>query len=164
MTYAAQKRQENHERDNSVATEAVLPPTVFIVDDYDLLREALSWLMEANGFAVELFRGGEEFLARYDPQRPGCLLLDVQMPGMGGLDVLEDLRRRGSTLPVILMSGSCLPDTLARASRAGIVDFLEKPFSDQMLLRRIRQAIGLDRRERRAPEANGQSPRRAHKR
>jgi len=149
------------ERSDQTAAAAEEPPpaTIFIVDDYVFVREGLRWLLEGYGFSVRTYASGAEFLADYDPGQPGCLVLDVIMPGMGGIALLDEMRVRGMALPVILMSGSRGPAAAPNATPPEVLDFLEKPFSDQVLLRRIRQALALDARRRRsAPKS--QRPRR----
>lgn len=84
----------------------------------------------------------------YKPEEPGCLLLDVRMPGLSGLDLQEELRRRGAPPPIIIMTGHARVPMAVRALKGGAIDFIRKPFSDQSLLERIRQAIDLDRRTR----------------
>ncbi len=120
-------------------------PKVFVVDDDHALRESLRWLVQSLGLAVEVFANAEDFLAAYDCTQPGCLVLDVRLPGISGLNLQDQLAARGLSLPVILITGHAEFSTAVRGLRAGAVDFLEKPFSDQELLDRIREAIGADR-------------------
>lgn len=118
--------------------------TVFIVDDHGGLRKSLAFLVESAGFRAEVFASAEAFLEHDQPERPGCLILDLQMPGMSGLQLLEVLAGRGDCRPVIMISAHGDVPTAVRALKTGAVDFLQKPFKDQELLERIRQAIGLD--------------------
>ena len=122
--------------------------TVFVVDDDAELRESLGWLLESAGLRVKSYSTAQEFLAQYKSEEPGCLLLDVRMPGLSGLDLQEELRRRGVPPPIIIMTGHARVPMAVRALKGGAIDFIRKPFSDQSLLERIRQAIDLDRRTR----------------
>jgi len=129
-----------------VATE----PTVFIVDDDAAMRDSLRWLLESVGLSAETFGTAEEFLRAYAPQRPGCLVLDVRMPGMSGLSLQDTLVGRKVRLPIIIVTGYAEVPTAVRALKTGAVDFLQKPFSDDVLLERVRLAIELDREARAA--------------
>jgi len=122
--------------------------TVIVVDDDADLRESLGWLFESAGLRFKSYSTAQEFLTDYKPEEPGCLLLDVRMPGLSGLDLQEELRRRGVTPPIIMMTGHAKVPMAVRALKGGAIDFIQKPFSDQVLLERIRQAIDLDRRTR----------------
>lgn len=122
--------------------------TVFVVDDDADLRESLGWLFESAGLRFKSYSTAQEFLTDYKPEEPGCLLLDVRMPGLSGLDLQEELRRRGVPPPIIIMTGHARVPMAVRALKGGAIDFIQKPFSDQSLLERIRQAIDLDRRTR----------------
>lgn len=119
-------------------------PTVFIVDDDAAVREYLTWLIESVGLTVEGYPAARAFLDGYDPERPGCLLLDVRMPGMSGIELQEELVARRIALPIIMMTGYAEIPMAVRVIRAGALDFIQKPFSDQVLLERIRDAIELD--------------------
>jgi two-component system, LuxR family, response regulator FixJ len=123
-------------------------PTVFVVDDDPAMRQSLRWLIESVNVGVETYATAQDFLAAYDPDRPGCLVLDVRMPGMGGLDLQAELARREIEVPVIIITGYAEVPTAVRALKAGALDFIEKPFSDQLLLDRIQQAIASDRQAR----------------
>jgi RNA polymerase sigma factor (sigma-70 family) len=123
-------------------------PTVFVVDDDPAMRQSLRWLIESVNVAVETYAAAQDFLAAYDPNRPGCLVLDVRMPGMGGLDLQAELARREIEVPVIIITGYAEVPTAVRALKSGALDFIEKPFSDQLLLDRIQQAIASDRQAR----------------
>jgi len=122
--------------------------TVFVVDDDADLRESLGWLFQSAGLRVKSYSTAQEFLTDYKPEEPGCLLLDVRMPGLSGLDLQEELRRRGVPPPIIMMTGHARVPMAVRALKGGAIDFIQKPFSDQELLERIHQAIDLDRRTR----------------
>lgn len=119
-------------------------PTVFVVDDDPDVRKALRWLIEGIGLDVELYTNGREFLDTYDPSRPGCLVLDVRMPGLSGVELQEELKARGGEIPVIMITGFGDVPTAVRAMRSGAVDFIEKPFSDQVLLDKIQRSIEQD--------------------
>ena len=124
--------------------------TVFVVDDNVGVRKSLRALLESAGFAVETYASGEEFLAAYDPERPGCLVLDVRLRHGSGLDVQDELRRRKTALPIIVLTGHGNVPTSVRALKAGAVDFLQKPAPPKVLLERVRAAIETDRQARAA--------------
>ena len=119
-------------------------PTVFVVDDDRAMRESLSWLLDSVGLRVRSYATAADFLAEHDPAQPGCLVLDVRMPGMSGLDLQAELARRGVELPTIVITGHAEVSMAVRAVKAGALDFIEKPFSDQLLLDRVRQALEVD--------------------
>lgn len=118
-------------------------PVVFVVDDDDAVRTSLRWLLESVGHPVEVFRNGREFLDSHDPEQPGCLLLDIRMPQMGGFELQEVLRATSPELPILFLSGHGTIPMSVRAMRAGAFDFIEKPFSDQALLDRVQDAVNL---------------------
>lgn len=122
--------------------------TVFVVDDNVGVRKSLRALLESAGLAVETYASGEEFLAVYDPQRPGCLVLDVRLRHSSGLDLQDDLHRRKATLPIIVLTGHGNVPTSVRALKAGAVDFLQKPVPPKLLLERVHAAIDSDRKAR----------------
>jgi two-component system response regulator FixJ len=124
--------------------------TVFVVDDNVAVRKSLRALLESAGMAVETYASSEEFLAAYDPERPGCLVLDVRLRHGSGLDLQDELRRRKVMLPIIVLTGHGNVPTSVRALKAGAVDFLQKPASPKLLLERISAAIDLDRQAREA--------------
>lgn len=115
--------------------------TVYIVDDDPAMRHSLAWLIGTLGVPVETFASGEAFLGVIRPDRPGCLVTDVRMPGMSGLELQDTLARCGSLLSVIVISGHADVPMAARAFRAGAVDVIEKPFNDQVLLDRVHEAL-----------------------
>jgi FixJ family two-component response regulator len=117
---------------------------VYIVDDHDGMRVSLRFLIESAGYPVETFASATEFLADYRPDRPGCLVLDMRMPGMSGLELLEELSARGDMRPAIMITGYGSVPTAVRALKAGAIDFLEKPFHDEELLDRIHHCLQLE--------------------
>jgi two-component system response regulator FixJ len=131
-------------------------PTVFVVDDDPAMRASLRWLIESVGLSVRTYATAQEFLGCYEPGVPGCLVLDVRMPGMSGLDLQAELAARQINLPVLIITGYAEVPVAVRAMKAGAFDFIEKPFSDQTLLDRIRKAIAIDRKARRAQEERAQ--------
>lgn len=120
------------------------PPTVFIVDDKADVRASVSLLVRSAGLAVETFATANNFLQACSREQPGCVVLDVRMPEMNGLTAQQQMLERGITLPVIFISGHGDISMAVRAVRAGALDFLEKPFSDQALLDCVRKALGID--------------------
>ncbi len=123
-------------------------PTVFIVDDDAAIRRSLRFLIESVGLKAEAYSSAEEFLDACDPQRPGCLVADLRMPGMSGLQLQEQLQARGVDLPVIIITAYAEVPMAVRAMKRGALDFVEKPFSDQELLERVSKGIELDRQKR----------------
>jgi len=116
-------------------------PTVFVVDDDKNILVALRFLLEAEDLNVETYASAETFLNSYDKQKPGCLLLDLRMPGMNGLELQKLLSARGIELPIIIISGQGDKLMTLRALEAGAIDVFEKPFDDQALLQRIHTAL-----------------------
>jgi FixJ family two-component response regulator len=119
-------------------------PTVFVIDDDPAVRQSVCWLVESAGRHVEAFDSAESFLDSFSPDRRGCIVTDVRMPGLGGLQLQETLRQGGHMIPVIIMTAYGDVSTAVRAMKAGAVDFLEKPYSDQALLDLIDEAIRRD--------------------
>jgi FixJ family two-component response regulator len=124
-------------------------PTVYIVDDDQATRKSLRWLVETLGVQVQTFHCAVSFLDAYDAAQPGCLVLDMMMPGMNGLELQRELLDRGIEIPVIVLTGYGDVPTAVRALKNGAVEFLEKPFNDDVLLEQIRLALMLDGRRRR---------------
>lgn len=114
---------------------------VYVVDDDQGLLDSTVWLLESVGLRALPFTSGRAFLDACDPTLPACVLLDVRMPGMGGLNVQEELRARGIDLPVIFVSGHADVPIVVRAFKAGACDFIEKPFNEQLLLDSVQQAL-----------------------
>jgi FixJ family two-component response regulator len=123
---------------------------VYVVDDDAELRDYLRWVLEPTGFEVRTFENAQAFLDAYDAGRPGCLITDLRMPGLSGLDLQAELAARQIHLPLIMMSAFAEVSSAVRAMREGAVDFLEKPFDAQHLLERVRAAVEADRSDRRA--------------
>ena len=123
-------------------------PTVFVVDDDPGIRDSARWLLESVGLRVETYDSAQAFLDAYVATRAGCLILDVRLPGMNGLDLLDALRERGATLPVIVVTAFGEVHSTVRAMKGGAIDVMEKPTRDQVLLDRVHQALELDRRTR----------------
>jgi two-component system, LuxR family, response regulator FixJ len=129
-------------------------PTVFVVDDDPSALRAVCFLLECNAWKVEGFSSADEFLRAWSPDRHGCLLLDVRMPGMSGLELQAALTRDGVCFPIIMMSGYGDVATCSQAFRAGAVDFLEKPSDQKVLLSRILEAVERDAKRRIAQADN----------
>ncbi|MCU7904800.1 MAG: response regulator transcription factor [Candidatus Thiodiazotropha sp. (ex Epidulcina cf. delphinae)] len=123
-------------------------PTVFVVDDDQAMRNSLKWLIESVSMQVETFESADAFIRSYYPGRSGCLLLDVRMPGMSGLELQEYLQVNRIAIPVIIITGHGDVPMAVRAMKAGAVDFIEKPFNDELLLESIRHAMALDVKQR----------------
>jgi len=123
-------------------------PTVFVVDDDDAVRGSLRLLLKSVGISAVAYASAPEFLASYDAEQPGCIVLDVRMPGMSGLELQEQLNRRGAMIPVIFITGHGDIPMAVEAMQQGAFDFLQKPFRDQELLDRIQRALARDRENR----------------
>ena len=128
---------------------ALPSPTVFVVDDYAPVRSSISRLLRAAGFAVAAFASAEEFLAQYNPHIPGCLVLDLAMPAVNGLELQRILAETGSVLPIIFLTSHGDIAKSVQAMKHGASDFLTKPVNDEDLLAAIRVAIEKDRALRR---------------
>lgn len=122
-------------------------PTVFIIDDDSSVRDAVSLLLRTDGLNVAAFASAAAFLEAVTVQQPGCLVLDVRMPGMSGLDLQKQLQARGFGMPILFMTGHGDVPMAIRAMKAGAFDFLEKPFQGAKLLERVREALALDARQ-----------------
>jgi len=122
--------------------------TVFIVDDDPSFRDSLQFLLGSVGLEARVFSSARDFLDAADPEAPGCLLLDVRMPGMSGLDLQNELAKAKISLPIIFITGHGTVPMSVRAMKAGAVDFLEKPFDEHDLLKAVHQAIEQDRKAR----------------
>ncbi len=122
--------------------------TVFVVDDDKDLRTSLGWLLRNAGWTVETFESAHDFLREYDAQ-PGCLILDVRMPEMSGPELQQELKRRGSGIPIIIMSAHADVPVAVRTIQDGALDLIEKPFNRDVLFERVEQAMELDKSRRR---------------
>jgi FixJ family two-component response regulator len=129
---------------------------VFIIDDDPLYRASTERLVRSVGFSVQSFQSARDFVGSRRPNLPSCLILDVRLPGLSGLDLQRELAEAGVHLPIIFVTGYGDIPMSVQAMKAGAVEFLTKPFRDQVLLDAIRQAIERDRvaRQQRAREAN----------
>jgi FixJ family two-component response regulator len=123
--------------------------TIFVIDDDQAMRSSLRRLLERVGFAVATYANAHAFLEAYDPTQPGCVLLDIRMPGMSGLELQQKLAEQGVRTPVIIISAHGDVEKAVRAMRAGAVDFIKKPYKGKELLARVREALELDARVRR---------------
>ncbi|MFG0248022.1 MAG: response regulator transcription factor [Phycisphaeraceae bacterium JB051] len=128
-----------------------IKPTVFVVDDDAAVRESMAWLIESHGYDVQIFGSAQTFLDVYQPYMVGCIVLDVRMPGMDGLQLQNLLHEQGCVLPTIFVTGHAEVPIAIAAIRSGGFDFLEKPFDDDVLLERIEQALALDAQSRDDP-------------
>jgi RNA polymerase sigma factor (sigma-70 family) len=123
-------------------------PTVFIVDDDPSHRDSLQFLLESAGMEARCFSSARDFLDGADPDTPGCILLDVKMPGISGLDLQKQLANRSISLPIIFITGHGTVPMSVRAMKAGALDFLQKPFDEQDLFQAIHHAMERDRQAR----------------
>lgn len=118
-----------------------LKQRVYIIDDDDAVRDAMSMLLDSDSIAHSSYRSADEFLGQYNADQRGCLVLDIRMPGITGLELQTRLKQMGSTLPIIFMTGHGDVPMAVEAMRQGAVDFMRKPISEDDLLERIRQAL-----------------------
>jgi len=121
-----------------------LPATVFIVDDDEAVRDSLRLLLKSIGLPVRTLASAQEFLPSYDVRQPGCLVLDIRMPGMSGLELQQQLNVRGATIPVVFITGHGDIPMAVEAMQHGAFDFLQKPFRDQDLIDRVQRALERD--------------------
>jgi FixJ family two-component response regulator len=143
-------------RQPSEPVTSISRPTVFVVDDDETTRNAMRDLLASVGHRVETFASGEAFLGSYRPGRPGCLVADIVMPGISGLELQEKLNAAGIALPVVVITGRREVPLAVRAMRAGAVDFLEKPVRNQILLNSIQRALDQGRRSKVATGAKAE--------
>lgn len=113
---------------------------VYVVDDDEALRDSVRWLLESTGYRIAAYSTAERFLAAYKPGCAACLVLDVRMPGLTGLELQQELNRRGETLPIIFITGHGTVPMAVSAVKSGAFHFLEKPFKDAQLLALIEEA------------------------
>ena len=126
--------------------------TIYVIDDDRLARESLMWLIESAHLPVKVFDRGLSFLDHYEQGVPGCVLLDVRMPDINGMELHARLKERGATIPVIIVTGHADVPMAVRAMKAGAYDFIEKPYNDALILERVQSAIAFDKDNRRNQE------------
>ena len=136
-----------------------MTPTAYVVEDDESIRTLWTWLMESNGIAVRTFNSAPEFIAEYQSGAPGCLVLDLRLPGMSGLELQEHLKRNQIDIPIIFVTAHGDVRTAVTAIKEGAVDFIEKPFSYRQALSIVEKAFQRDaeNRERRARHAHAAS-------
>ena len=129
---------------------------IHVVDDDEALRDSMTWMLEGNNYKVATYESADAFLRVISPVMVGCVVLDVRMPGMSGLELFEELGRRGCSLPVVFITGHGDVPMAVSALKKGAVDFIEKPFSEADMLRLIEQCLTLERgnRDKRLQEAD----------
>ena len=132
------------------ATQVSVEPMVFYVDDDDAMCKSIRFLIESVSLQIKTFSSAKDFLDKYVPGTPGCLLLDVRMPEMSGLELQEQLSKRNIEIPIIFITGHGDVPMATRAMKAGAVEFLTKPFNDQALLDSIQSAIEIDEEQQKA--------------
>jgi two-component system, LuxR family, response regulator FixJ len=125
-----------------------MSPIVFVVDDDESVRSSLHFLLRTAGLESRAFGSASEFLTSYDPAQPGCLVLDVRMPGMSGLELQQELNLRGAIIPVIFITGHGDVPMAVEAMQHGAHDFLQKPFRDEDLIERVHKALAKDAKAR----------------
>ena len=128
--------------------ESPTAATVYVVDDDDGMRRALTLLLNTVGYKTAAFPGPKEFLEKFNPDVAGCLVLDIRMPGMSGLELQQHLNRMGSMLPVIFITGHGDVPMAVQAMKEGAFEFVQKPFRDQDLLDRVNHALEQDKENR----------------
>src|SRR3990167_2877991 len=126
----------------------LMNPIVYVIDDDQAMVESLSWIIESVGLQVKTYVRAQDFLEQYDCDQHGCILLDVRMPGMSGPELQFKLNEQGATLPIIFISGHGDVPLAVRVMKAGAIDFLTKPFNDQVLLESINKALRIDKSNR----------------
>jgi FixJ family two-component response regulator len=122
--------------------------TIFVVEDDEAVRDSMRWLLEGNGYRVVSFASAEDFLEHVDLRAQGCLIADIRMPGMSGLELQEVLIRRGSTLPHLFVTGHGDVPMAVECMKKGAYDFIEKPFSEASLCQAVSNCLALDRQQR----------------
>ena len=133
---------------NSGANTVDAVPRVYIVDDDEGVRDYVVWLLQSAAWTVDAFDSAQAFLDAFDPRALACLVTDVRMPGLSGLDLQSELEARHIHLPMIFISACASVPTAVRAMRGGAIDFLEKPFDGEILLQRVRAAIETEQQAR----------------
>lgn len=117
---------------------------VFVIDDEASVRSSLKWLLESIRLKVETFDSAEQFLEQVHEDQPGCIVIDVRMPGMSGPELMDQLSSRGSRMPIIFLSAHGDVPLAVRVMKGGALDFLQKPYNNQQFLERVRQALAID--------------------
>lgn len=135
------QRLRSTKQNTAIDQTAEIDAVVYVVDDDPTVREYVQWLLRTTPWRVETYPDAESFLSSYRDTGPGCLITDLYMPGLSGLDLQERLAEEGIDLPIIMMSGQAEIGTAVRAMREGAVDFLEKPFDGEALLARVRATL-----------------------
>lgn len=128
-------------------------PVVHVIDDDDSIRELLTWLMKRNAIRAEAYPNAKSFLKAYRPGTPGCLILDLYMPGMSGLDLQQYLKEAGIEMPVIFLSGRADVPKAVAAVKSGAIDFIEKPFDYRRIVELVRECLRRDAEARAGREA-----------
>jgi RNA polymerase sigma factor (sigma-70 family) len=123
-------------------------PQVYVVEDDDAVRDSLQMVLESVGYGVTPFANANAFLDRYEPEMAGCLVLDIRMPGMNGMELQRKLNERNSILPIIFVTGHGDVPMAVEAMQQGAVDFVQKPYREQELLEKIERALAMDRENR----------------
>ena len=127
--------------------------TVYVVDDDAGILKSMRWLLESARLPVKTFDSGAVFLECYDPNDPGCLIVDMRMPGMNGIEVQRRLAEMGARLPIIVMTAHADVPACIESFKSGVFDFIEKPADDELLLKRIQEALALDQENRQLEKA-----------
>ncbi len=123
-------------------------PIIFVVDDDEAVRLSTEMLIKSMGLRVESFHSAAEFLEDFDPQQPGCVILDIRMPGMSGLELQQHLNEMKASIPIVFVTGHGDVPMAVKAMKAGAVDFIQKPFRDQELIDRVHAALDEDHEKR----------------
>jgi len=133
-------------------------PTVFVVDNDEAIRDALGMLLRAAGQRVETFASAPAFLNDYRPSRSGCLVLDIRMPGMSGLELQDELHKRRMTIPIVFLTGHGDVPMAVRALKKGAVDFIEKPLEEERLVLAVLNALRVDAEQRQPAQRQDDVP------
>ena len=120
------------------------PPTIFVVDDEPAVRKSINLILARTGFPIQLFESAVDYLEQFDPLRAGCLITDVRMPGMDGMQLLKELDSRNASLPILMLSAHGDIGMAVRALKLGAIDFLEKPVDPNVLRQKVLQAMEQD--------------------
>ncbi len=134
-----------------------MDPIVYVVDDDQAMVESLSWIIESVGLKAKVYERAQDFLEAYNPNQHGCVLLDVRMPGMSGPELQSKLNELSADIPIIFISGHGDVPLAVRVMKAGAVDFLTKPFNDQVLLESINKALRTDKINREKQKENARA-------